>query len=182
MKTQKETIRISRFLSMVLRHKPHAIDLELDKHGWAEVDKLLQKLKQNGKAINREILDYVVETNNKKRFAYNEDGTKIRASQGHSIKVDLAYKPQVPPAVLYHGTASRYVNSIYKQGLIKGSRHMVHLSADKETAKNVGQRHGVPVLFEIPAQQMQEDGHKFYLSDNGVWLVEHVPVQYLSKL
>lgn len=180
--SEKENTRISKFLSLVLRHQPETIGIKLDENGWADVKDLIHKLKVNGLAVTKEILDHVVETNSKKRFAYNEDRTKIRASQGHSVSVDLGYEPKEPPDILYHGTASQFVDSIFKGGLQKGSRHHVHLSENIETATKVGQRHGKPVIFEVAARQMFEDGFAFFVSENNVWLTDSVPVKYLKKL
>lgn len=180
--TEKENTRISKFLSLVLRHQPETIGINLDENGWADVNGLILKLNVNGLAVTKEILDHVVETNSKKRFAYNEDRTMIRASQGHSVSVDLGYEPKEPPVILYHGTASQFVDSIFKCGLQKGSRHHVHLSENIETATKVGQRHGKPVIFEVAAGQMFEDGFAFFVSENSVWLTDSVPVKYLKKL
>ena len=177
----KNHTKISKFLSLVLRHQPQTIGLKLDSAGWAEVDELITKMCQYGKQIDRKQLDAVVAQNEKKRFAFDESGRKIRASQGHSIKIDLAYKPVQPPDVLYHGTAKHNLESIYGKGLVKGSRHHVHLSLDQETAFKVGSRHGYPVILEIDTLQMYTDGHVFFCAENGVWLTEHVPVDYLKK-
>lgn len=174
--------RVSKFLSMVLRHKPESIGVELDRYGWVDVDILLFKLNEHGKNVDFDTLTFVVENNNKKRFAFNDDQTKIRASQGHSIKVDLGYIPQTPPEILYHGTARITVDGIFKTGIEKRDRHHVHLSKDMETAVNVGQRHGKPVVFEVLALQMHNDGFSFYVSENGVWLTDNVPVKYLNLL
>ncbi|MEM6261545.1 MAG: RNA 2'-phosphotransferase [Bacteroidota bacterium] len=178
----KQTTRISKFLSMVLRHRPETIGLTLDNQGWADVDELVQKAGESGRNITPEMLDHVVENNNKKRFAFNEDKTRIRASQGHSINIDLGYEPAVPPEVLFHGTAQKFVGSIFAQGLQKRKRHHVHLSADKATALTVGGRHGSPVIFEVQAGEMHRQGHKFFVSANGVWLTEEVPVAFLVKM
>ena len=182
MLTDKENTRISKFLSLVLRHQPDELGITLDESGWTNVDALIAKMKGKGFHITKEILDHVVETNNKKRFAYNEDQSKIRASQGHSIEVDLAYTPQQPPDILYHGTAERFVDLILHEGLKKRSRHHVHLSSDKNTALNVGQRHGKPVIFEVASGRMHKDGIDFFVSENGVWLTDHVPANYLRLI
>ena len=137
-------VGMSKFLSLVLRHKPETIGLTLDANGWADVEELMERARQNGRPLTRPLLERVVAENDKKRFALSEDGTKIRANQGHSITVDLALKPQLPPETLYHGTASRFIASIRQQGLRPGSRQHVHLSVDEATATNVGQRHGKP--------------------------------------
>ena len=172
--------KTSKFLSLILRHRPEVIGIQLDENGWANVDELIEKVKQKGHPINREILDEVVATNNKKRFAFNDDGSKIRASQGHSIPVNLEMKPQKPPRPLYHGTASRFANSIRKQGLKSQSRNHVHLSVDRATAIDVGSRHGVPLILIIDTESMERDGIPFYLSANGVWLTEFVAPKYIS--
>ena len=179
---EKKVIRLSKFLSLVLRHQPEKIGISLDEQGWTIVNELLQKMKAAGFDIDQSILQHVVAINNKKRFAFSEDGTKIRASQGHSIPVDLEYAEAVPPAVLYHGTAAKNVSSILQQGLQKKSRHHVHLSADKETAYLVGQRHGRPVIFEVSADRMHKEGQVFYRSANNVWLTEKVQTNYLRLL
>jgi putative RNA 2'-phosphotransferase len=180
MLSEKETIRISKFLSLVLRHKPEIIGLMLDEQGWTPVAELLQKLKAKGFHINHDQLQHVVETNNKRRFAFSDDGTKIRASQGHSVNVDLDYAEMVPPAILYHGTAEKNMAAILKEGLHKQKRHHVHLSANKETAIQVGQRHGKPVVLSVMAEKMHAGGYKFYRSANGVWLTDEVPARYLE--
>ncbi len=182
MMSEKEQIRLSKFLSLVLRHKPEAIGLELDEGGWADVEELIDKMNRQGCAIDRDTLEYVVENNSKKRFAFSEDRRRIRASQGHSIEVELGYTPQAPPPVLYHGTGRKNVGSILKGGLKKQKRHHVHLSPDRETALQVGRRHGKPVIFEVAAGRMQEAGYQFHRSENGVWLVEEVPVEYLREV
>lgn len=173
-------IHMSKFISLVLRHDPAKIGLNLDPNGWANVDELLQKANRFGFHFDRPTLEKVVAENDKKRFAFSPDGTKIRASQGHSIDVDLQLEPVSPPEVLYHGTAERFQASILEQGLLPRSRQHVHLSKDRTTALNVGSRHGKPVVFIVRARQMELAGLKFYLSANGVWLTEHVPAEYLE--
>ncbi len=177
---KKESVKKSKFLSLVLRHQPETIGLTLDKAGWVDVTCLLQQLDKYGGHMSLAELDELVETDNKQRYHFSADKTRIRASQGHSINIDLDLKPSAPPAVLYHGTASRFMASILREGLLKGSRHHVHLSTDKETALAVGKRHGLPVILQIAAKRMQRDGFSFYCSDNGVWLVEHVPPAYFE--
>lgn len=177
---EKERTRTSKFLSLVLRHEPQRIGIQLDPAGWVEVDLLLFACRQHGKPINRAELEEVVATNEKKRFAFSEDGQRIRANQGHSVEVSLGYIPQSPPPLLYHGTATRFLESIRAEGLTKQERHHVHLSADTETAHKVGQRHGKPVILTIKADAMRIAGHEFYLSDNGVWLTEHVPTEFID--
>ncbi len=178
--TEKQTRRISKFLSLVLRHQPQLLDLTLDLEGWVEVKLLLERMQREGKGITKEQLEEVVATNDKKRFAFNEDHTKIRASQGHSIAVTLAYESKEPPTYLYHGTPISNISSIQKLGLQKRKRHHVHLSNDIETATKVGARRGKPVVLTIQAQEMQEDGYVFYLSDNGVWLTDAVAPKYIA--
>src|SRR5215813_2199162 len=172
-------VRISKFLSLVLRHQPEKIGLSLDQSGWAPVEQLIEASRKHGVEFTLEELQNVVASNDKERFSLSEDGLWIRASQGHSIKVELGYAPTAPPEILYHGTADRFLTSIKQQGLIKGKRHHVHLSADVDTAMKVGRRHGKPVVLRIEAGRMRQDGFVFYLSANGVWLAEHVPIQYL---
>jgi len=178
--TEKENTRISKFLSLVLRHQPGAIGIQLDEQGWTDVAGLIRQLNHHDVAITFEVLKHVVSSNPKKRFAFNEDYTKIRANQGHSVDVELGYEAQEPPEVLYHGTAERFLDSILKTGLQKQARHHVHLTADRQTAVAVGQRYGKPVLLEVRAGEMFRKGHAFYLSDNKVWLTEHVPVEYIG--
>lgn len=175
--------RVSRFLSYVLRHKPEKIGLTLDENGWASVSELLNKLETKEGKLTMEQLKEVVETNNKQRFAFNEDETKIRANQGHSIDVDLNLTPHMPPDILYHGTAMKNVGLIIRDGINKGSRQFVHLSTTRETAEDVGARHGTPYVISIAARLMCVEGrYSFYLSENGVWMTEHVPAKYLINL
>ena len=178
--TKKEEFNLSKFLSLILRHKPERIDLKLDENGWAEVDDLIQKANTKGFKFDTEKLNTIVENNNKKRFAFNEDKSKIRANQGHSISVDLQFQAEKPPKILYHGTGEKYVQSIEKSGLIKKNRNHVHLSADIKTALIVGKRHGNPKIFIVDAEKMNQNGFEFYLSKNGVWLIDSVPSEYLS--
>lgn len=175
-------IKTSKYLALVLRHKPEKIGLTLDEHGWADVDELIEKTVRSGRKLDRESLEYIVRTNDKKRYAFNEDHTKIRASQGHTIPVDVELEETVPPDVLYHGTAEISLPSIMDKGLLKMKRLYVHLSKDVSTAIKVGQRHGKPVVLLIDSGRMYKDGYKFYLSANSVWLTEHVPAEYLQKL
>ena len=175
----KREVKISKFLSLVLRHKPEEIGLTLDEAGWVPVAELMAASRNKGLEFSLEELRRVVANNDKKRFSFSEDGLLIRSSQGHSVEVELGYEPATPPETLFHGTAERFLDSIKEQGLIKGSRRHVHLSADEETASKVGRRHGKPVVLRVGAGQMQRDGFVFYLSTNGVWLTEHVPVPYL---
>jgi putative RNA 2'-phosphotransferase len=176
---QRRLIRISKFLSLVLRHQPERIGIELDRAGWVPVSALLAACRAHDFPITHEELEALVRENDKKRFAFSEDGTRIRASQGHSVSVELGYAPLAPPPVLYHGTASRLLASIRARGLLRGGRHHVHLSADAATAAKVGARHGEPHVIEVESGRMHADGYEFYRSDNGVWLTEHVPAKYL---
>jgi putative RNA 2'-phosphotransferase len=171
----------SKFISLVLRHKPEEIGLALDENGWADIVQLIEGLGKRGHKISFETLKEIVDTNEKKRFSFNEDHTKIRANQGHTVEVDVELKAVTPPSVLYHGTAAKSVDSILQTGLSKMQRLHVHLSADLETAIKVGQRHGKPVVLSVDAGAMHNDGIKFYLSENSVWLVEEVPVRYIHK-
>jgi putative RNA 2'-phosphotransferase len=175
-----DQVKTSKFLSLVLRHQPDVIGLTLDANGWAEVEDLIRLANQSGRKLSREILEVVVANNDKKRFAFSEDGTRIRASQGHSVDVDLSLPPQVPPEYLFHGTASRFLDSIRIEGLHSASRQHVHLSQDINTAIKVGQRHGQPVILTVRAQQMAAAGHLFYQSANGVWLTDRVPLEYID--
>lgn len=181
MDNYNELKRISKFLSWALRHHPEVIGIELDQNGWTEVNTLIEKSNLYGVQFDRETLDYIVATNSKKRFTFNGNLDMIRANQGHSVQIELGYTSQKPPAILFHGTAEKFVTSIQQNGLQKGSRQHVHLSIDFENAMQVGQRHGKPYVFTVKAEQMHEDHFEFYLSDNGVWLAEHVPPQYLIK-
>ena len=165
----------SKLISLILRHKPETIGITLDEHGWANVDELIR-----GVNIEMETLEQIVATDDKQRYSFNEDKTLIRANQGHSIPVDVELEEVQPPEFLWHGTAEKYEQDILRDGLIPKSRLYVHLSADTSTAINVGKRHGDVVLLRIDALKMHEDGYKFYLSKNGVWLTKHVPTSYLS--
>lgn len=177
----KQYEKVSKFLSYVLRHQPEAIGLTLDSEGWADIDELIELANQNGRRLNSELIKAVVEINDKQRFTLSEDGLRIRAAQGHSTKqVDLSYQKQIPPLRLYHGTTTRFIDSIKEKGLIAGSLHYVHLSADEQTAIAVGKRHGKPIVLKINALLMHEQGFNFYLADNGVWLTESVPVEFID--
>lgn len=180
MKEQKNK-RISKFLSLVLRHKPEVINLNLDENGWTDVNELIEKCSKHNRDFTFDELNEMVETNDKKRFIFNEDKTRIRANQGHSIDIDLALKPQQPPEFLYHGTAERNVNSILEKGIERRNRQHVHLSLDKETATKVGMRHGKPIILTIRTAEMYDDGIEFYLSENNVWLTDFVDAKYISK-
>ena len=178
---EKQKKRTGKFISLILRHNPQKIGITLDDAGWASVDELLAGLAQKGHRISFKQLEEIVDTNDKKRYRFNDDKTRICANQGHSLKLDLELTEIAPPDVLYHGTASRFMQSIQEQGLIKGNRHHVHLSRDKETAKNVGSRHGVPVILTVSSGAMHQAGYTFYCSENGVWLVDDVPTKYFSQ-
>lgn len=180
MTSNSKLTSISKFLSLVLRHEPQHIGLELDEAGWTPVDILLQKAAQAGHRISRAELDEVVATSDKKRFAFSEDGLCIRANQGHSIEVDLGLPPVPPPDKLYHGTASRFRDAILRDGLQRRERHHVHLTESEATAMSVGQRYGQPVLLCIDARRMAAAGYEFRCSANGVWLVDNVPAEFLE--
>ena len=167
----------SKLISLILRHKPETIGITLDEHGWANVDELIR-----GVNIDLKTLEQIVATDDKQRYSFNEDKTLIRANQGHSIPVDVELEEVQPPEFLWHGTAKKYEYSIYNSGLIPKSRLYVHLSSDVETAVNVGARHGEVLLLRVDAKTMYQDGYKFYLSKNGVWLTKHVPREYLSNV
>ena len=191
----------SKFISLILRHKPEMIGITLDEHGWADVRELIDGINQSeGHTLDMEILEEIVRTDEKQRYSFNEDHTLIRANQGHSIPVDVELEEKTPPDILWHGTGEKYVASIDAQGLIPKSRLYVHLSSDKETAKKVGSRHGRcrartasasssrtahgsgTVIYEIDCRQMAADGYRFFESANHVWLTKEVPVRYLRKL
>jgi putative RNA 2'-phosphotransferase len=170
---------ISKFLALVLRHKPEEIGIRLDEAGWVEVEVLLEAMGRNGECVSREELEEVVTTNDKKRFALSGDGRRIRANQGHSVDVDLHLPAVMPPEILYHGTADRFLEGIRKTGLQKGQRQHVHLSETKETGETVGKRHGRPVVLQVRAGDMHRAGRKFWRSENGVWLTEVVPAEFI---
>jgi putative RNA 2'-phosphotransferase len=179
---EKRLIKVSKYLSKHLRHQPERLGLNPETGGWVEVEDLLKACAKNNFPLALAELKEVVEKNDKKRFSFDAGGEKIRANQGHSIKVDLQLKPQIPPARLFHGTAERNVSMIREHGLLKMARHHVHLSVDTETARKVGMRHGKPVIFEIDTMAMLEKGFEFFVSENGVWLVESVPPEFLKVL
>lgn len=174
--------KLSVFISLVLRHKPNAANIVLDEHGWANVEELLNGINETGRKIDMDILEKIVATDNKQRYSFNQDKTLIRANQGHSIPVDVELKEQEPPEFLYHGTATRFLDDIFDDGLKSMSRLYVHLSKDIETALKVGKRHGDPVVLEIYSGDMYKDGYKFYLSENGVWLTKKVDVKYFEVM
>lgn len=179
MKNEKQIKSISKFLSLVLRHQPDTIGVQLDENGWVEIQTLIEKFPKEHQ-LDKEVLEYVVANNDKQRFAFNENKTKIRANQGHSVTVDLALNPTQPPEYLYHGTVVDFLEAIHKEGLKKMSRQHVHLSQDQETAIKVGSRRGKPIILTVRTGAMANDGHEFYLSDNNVWLIDRVPAKYIE--
>lgn len=191
-RTSDSLVAVSRVLSKVLRHEPEMVGVRLDANGWADVNELLTKLQRAKHSagapkrlrslpdVDLEFLREVVANNDKSRFAFSDDERRIRAVQGHSVGVDLGYTSLEPPEVLFHGTASENWPSIREEGLLRGSRHAVHLSSDAETARRVGARHGRPVVLTVYAGQMHRDGYKFSRSENAVWLVDSVPARFLS--
>ncbi len=171
---------LSKFISLILRHKPEVIGISLDDHGWANVDELLAGIRRT-RLINMEILEEIVRADEKQRYTFNEDHTRIRANQGHSIQVDVELEEEEPPEYLFHGTGRKYVEFIDQIGLIPKSRLYVHLSGDQETAMKVGKRHGGAIVYQVAAGAMARDGHKFWRSANGVWLTKRVLPEYLEK-
>ena len=175
------TKNTSKYISLILRHKPEVIGITLDEHGWASVDELINGVSKTY-PLTMDALERIVAEDEKQRYSFNEDKTLIRANQGHSVPVDVELEEIEPPIVLYHGTGEKYVDSIDQIGLIPKSRLYVHLSSDINTAIMVGSRHGRPVVYVVDSKQMKIDGYKFYRSVNGVWLTKEVPVRYLTKL
>ncbi|WP_394549850.1 RNA 2'-phosphotransferase [Pantoea sp. SGAir0183] len=172
----------SKFLSYILRHKPETIGLTLDAEGWADIDTLLRLSKVKGHQFDKDLIRTIVEKSAKKRFTLSPDGLHIRAAQGHSSQqVDIRYEEKTPPALLYHGTATRFLASIFGEGLKPQSRQYVHLSGDESTAIQVGMRHGKPVVLKIQARTMHEQGFTFFQAENGVWLTEKVPYQFIQQ-
>ena len=169
---------ISKFISLILRHKPSEIGIELDEHGWANVDELIKGINKKY-PFDMTILEKIVSSDEKQRYSFNTDKTLIRANQGHSVPVDVELKEVIPPDILYHGTGEKFLSSINKLGLVPKSRLYVHLSQDIETAEKVGKRHGNPIIYTVDCKKMIYDGYKFYLSVNGIWLTKEVPVKYL---
>ncbi|MFE0406259.1 RNA 2'-phosphotransferase [Streptomyces nigra] len=174
---ERRTVKVSKYLSKHLRHQPERIGLVLDEGGWAEIDTLIAAARTHGFSFTRDELDHVVAANDKKRFAV--DGTRIRASQGHSVEVDLGLAPATPPPYLYHGTVAAHLGAIRAEGLRPMNRHDVHLSPDRETATRVGARRGRPVVLSVDTGAMHRDGYVFHVSANGVWLTKAVPPEYL---
>jgi putative RNA 2'-phosphotransferase len=172
--------RLSKFLSFVLRHDPGAIGVALDRSGWADIDELLEHCRAHGRPLSREVLESIVANSPKRRFAISDDGRRVRASQGHSVDVDLGYEPATPPEWLFHGTVAASLPAIRAAGLARMARHHVHLSPDAATARAVGARRGRPVVLRVAAGRMHGDGHLFFLSANGVWLTERVPPDYID--
>ena len=176
--------KTSKFLSLILRHKPEVIDITLDEHGWADIDELIDGINTHDKKYNidRVILNEIVKTDEKQRYTISPDGKLIRANQGHSIPVDVELKETEPPEQLFHGTADRFSKSIEQQGLLPQSRLYVHLSKDIQTAEKVGMRHGKPIVYCVNSGEMFRQGYKFYISANSVWLTKNVPPQFLTKI
>ncbi|MCD7956446.1 MAG: RNA 2'-phosphotransferase [Lachnospiraceae bacterium] len=174
--------KLSRFISLLLRHHPEKVNLTLDEHGWADVDELLAGINSTGRLIDRALLEEIVASDEKQRYSFDERKELIRANQGHSIPVDVELEKAIPPDILYHGTAQKFADSIRREGIRRMSRLYVHLSKDMETALKVGRRHGKPLAFSVPAGKMSRDGIPFYISANGVWLTEYVGVEYLGEV
>ncbi len=172
----KKVARAGKYMSLLLRHTPEKEHLDMDRYGWVPVKQLISRLD-----ITMSDLEEIVEENNKQRFSFSEDKSKIRANQGHSVDIDLQLIEQKPQKILFHGTATKYLTSIYKDGLIKGNRQHVHLSDNEETATQVGSRHGNVYILLVAAEKMYDDGYKFYKSDNGVWLTDFVPREYIMN-
>jgi putative RNA 2'-phosphotransferase len=176
----KEITQASKFLALILRHEPERVGLKVGEAGWVNVQELLKAVNSHGVALSLEQLKHIVATSDKRRFAFSEDGQRIRANQGHSVEVDLQYAPQTPPEILYHGTAARFLPGIGKEGLQRMSRHDVHLSAETKVTLQTGARHGKPALLVIRAGDMHRAGHVFRCSTNGAWLVNHVPPEFID--
>jgi putative RNA 2'-phosphotransferase len=176
-----ERVIVSKFLSTYLRHFPDELGLTLRPGGWVRVDDLLAAAVESGFPLTYDELVECVETNDKRRFSFDETRSMIRANQGHTVEVDLQLEEQEPPDLLYHGTVTRYLPSIWVEGLVRGERHHVHLSKDRRTARIIGSRRGNPVVLQVDAATMRKDGHRFYISANGIWLTDSVPAAYLSR-
>ena len=180
--TSSTLVEASKFLSYVLRHEPQAIGLTLDSEGWGSLDAVIAGATQQGRSLSRELIEQVVATSDKRRFELSADGQRIRAVQGHSTRsVDRAFEPRQPPDVLFHGTAAQFMDAIRQEGLKPGSRHHVHLSADEQTARAVGQRYGSPVVLRLDAKGMHAQGFVFHQAENGVWLTDRVPPSFLEE-
>ena len=173
---------ISKYMSLILRHKPDVIGIELDEHGWANVNDLISGIEKDNHGFNFELLEEIVRSDSKQHYSFNDDKSFIRANQGHSVNVDVELKEKEPPEYLYHGTGEKYVKSINQDGLIPKSRLYVHLSKDIKTAENVGKRHGKEIIYRINSGRMYRNGYKFYLSENGIWLTKEAPVKYLEMV
>lgn len=180
MDRQKNLTKISKYMSLILRHRPDVIGLTLDPHGWAGVRELIRGIQGKYPEFSREMLEEIVRTDEKQRYSFDQHGMRIRANQGHSVHVDVDMEEKDPPEILYHGTGRKSQSSILAKGLLPGSRLFVHLSGDTETARKVGKRHGDPVIFIVHAGQMARDGYTFRLSANGVWQIPQVPAKYLE--
>jgi putative RNA 2'-phosphotransferase len=177
-----DQVKISKFMSLILRHSPETIHLNMDKNGWVSIQELIDNTnKYKNLALTIDLIKTVVETNDKQRFKISDDGKRIRANQGHSITVDLELEDKTPPDILFHGTATRFLDSIMKDGLKPMTRQYVHLSLTEEIALTVGRRHGEPIVLHINTKRMYEEGYKFYLSENKVWLVAEVPIKYIKR-
>lgn len=173
---------LSKFIALILRHKPDTVGITLDEHGWASVSELISGINACGNEIDMQTLEEIVAEDEKQRYSFNSDKTKIRANQGHSVNVDVELKKAVPPETLFHGTGEKFVSSIKSEGLKSKSRLYVHLSKDRETAVKVGSRHGKPVVFEVNSGEMSRNCFEFFLSENDVWLTKIVPAEYLREL
>lgn len=180
MGNQKNLTKISKYMSMILRHRPEVIGLTLDPHGWADVKALIRGIQGKYPEFNRKTLEEIVKSDEKQRYSFDQNGMRIRANQGHSVHVDVDMEEMDPPEILYHGTGRKSLSSILEKGLLPGNRLFVHLSKDTETARKVGRRHGDPVVFIVHAGQMARDGYTFRLSANGVWQIHEVPAKYLE--
>lgn len=178
---ESSLVSIGKFLSYVLRHKPESIGIQLDNNGWVDIDVLIAACNKHNHKIDKQIIEKIVQTNDKKRYAISSDGLRIRANQGHTIDVDLQLNEIEPPMFLYHGTVEKFINSIFENGIVKGERHHVHLSSNIETATIVAKRRGTPVILKIDAKKMYFDNFKFYKSENNVWLTDYVPIEYIIK-
>ena len=176
----QDAIKVSKFLSLVLRHRPEAIGLELDGNGWADIGQLIEKAAAHGRSLTREVVLHVVATSDKQRFALDADGARIRANQGHSIDIDLALEPCKPPAILFHGTVVASVAAIRASGLEPRGRRHVHLSPDEATATRVGRRRGKPVVLRVHSGRMWAAGAEFLCAANGVWLTLAVPPEFIE--
>ena len=173
---------ISKYMSLILRHKPDVIGIELDEHGWANVNDLISGIEKDNHGFNFELLEEIVRSDSKQRYSFNDDKSLIRANQGHSVNVDVELKEKEPPEYLYHGTGEKYVKFINQDGLIPKSRLYVHLSKDIKTAEYVGKRHGKEIIYRINSGRMYRNGYKFYLSENGIWLTKEASVKYLEMV